>query len=222
MVTGVDFLPAEYWKRRASQRDQYYLLAIGGALILLLVGSFGHETHKANLIRTQLAGIEAEYKDVLNQAVEVQNLEERRAPLAFDAKCYSLLRAHPSVSRTLVAVATSCPPHVTLRSITIKQVHIAPADETRTGASRFAVPAQRSAQEIRQEQLERFAKEREQTRLSLQIDGVSATDPDVTELVARLERSECFASVTFTVSENPSTGSVELRKFTINCLTKVL
>jgi Tfp pilus assembly protein PilN len=222
MVTGVDFLPAEYWKRRASRRDQYYLLAIGGALILLLIASFGHETRKASLIRMQLAAADAEYQDALSQAAEVQRLEERRVPLAFDAEFYALLRAYPSVSRTLVAVASSCPPHVTLKSVALRSVRESTSDAPKSaGRSKPSAPSTGPA--ARREQLDRFAKDRQHTRLSIQIDGVSATDPDVTDLVARLERSECFSSVTFTVSENASTGPIELRKFTIQCwLTKVL
>ena len=225
MVTGVDFLPAEYWKRRASQRDQVYLLAIGGALLILLLGSLGHETRKTGLIRQQLAGLEREYQNVLEQMEEVKRLESRRAPMAFDAKAYSLLRAHPSLSRVMVAVAASCPPHLTLSSINLRGVQVVPPDPTNASSGRRGSSSGAGgAGETQNDQLERFAREREQTRYSLIIVGVAETDIDIVKLVERLEQSGCFTEEpTFSVADNPSNGPVELRKFTIQCvLTKVL
>jgi len=223
MVTGVDFLPAEYWKRRASQRDQYVLLAIVIGIILLLVASIGHESHKASLVRSQLTSVEGDYKDALEQAAEVKRMEDRRAPMAFDAKLYSLLRAHPSFSRALVAVATSCPSHVTLGNVSIRGT-TAPASDSRknpTRASSDSTP--RSTEELRTEQLARFTRDREQTRLLLHIEGTSNASPDVVEFVKRLERSECFANITFSVSEASSARNLDLQRFTIQCwLTKVL
>ncbi len=223
MVTGVDFLPGEYWKRRASQRDQFYLLAIGGALILLLLGSIGHETRKTGLIRQQLRSVDNEYQSVLDQMADVQRLEERQAPLAFNARFYALLRAHPSLSRVLAASAASCPPRLTLNTISVRGIHIADAEQkkSRGGPAEPAVAA--SAAAARREQLDRFAKEREHTRFTLHIVGVAETDLDVVSFVDRLERSECVTDLTFNVSEDSSSRTSELRKFTIQCrLTKVL
>lgn len=224
-VTEIDFLPAEYWKRRASQRDQWYLMGIGVALLVLLLGSIVHESRKVASVRAQLSSVETEYKDVLEQLGEVQRLEESRAPLAFDARFYSLLRAHPSLSRSLAAVATSCPPRLTLNTIRVKpfrSAYIEPkpamaiSRQPTGGASSIAA-------DLLVEKLERFASDREQTQFSVEITGVAESDLDVAELIERLEKAACFSEVQLKSSNERSAGVSELREFFVQCrLAKVL
>lgn len=222
MLNGIDFLPAEYWKRRATKRDHYYILAIGGALVIMLFGSIGHESHKASLIRTQLAAVDGEYASVLDKTVEVKRLEDRRKPLAFQAKFFSLLRARASFSRALVAIATSCPPHVSLTDITFKREQPNIPTDRKPPSIRSAQTTELSPEAARSEQLDRYSKDREWSRVSLHIGGVAETGPDVTLLVERLQREDCFQDVTFNLSDDATPGPVPLRKFTIQLsLTKV-
>jgi Tfp pilus assembly protein PilN len=224
-VKEIDFLPSEYWKRRASQRDQWYLMGIGVALLVLLLGSIVHESRQAASVSAQLSSVETEYKDVLGQLAAVQRLEESRTPLAFDALFYSLIRAHPSFSRALVAIATSCPPNLTLNTIRIKPGRSASIDPKTLGAStrQPAEGAGTLASDLLVEKLQRFASDREYTQFSLDIVGVAESDLEVAELIERLEKAACFTEVQLGSSGDKPAGVSELREFVIQCrLAKVL
>lgn len=218
-MTEIDFLPAEYWKRRASQRDQWYLLAIGAASLILLLARFVHESNNAAQLRTQLESVESEYKDMLVLLEEVKRLEDMRAPLALDAKFYSLLRARPSLSRAMVALATSCPTRLTLSTIRMKTVTAARSEQKEPGAGGRATSTSGAASvDPLVEQFERFATQREFSRVTIELSGVAESDLELAEFMERLENAGCFTEVALNKSaDSPTAGVSDLREFTLQC-----
>jgi len=218
-MTEIDFLPAEYWKRRASQRDQLYLLAIGAASLVLLLASVVHEASNAAQLRAQLNILETEYQDVSVHVEQVKQLEAKRAPLVFDAKFHTLLRARPSLSRAMVALATSCPSRLTLNAIRVKTTTVARPDPKHSATAGKATAARPTATgDGLAEQLEQFATQRELARVAVELTGVAESDLELAEFMERLENAGCFTEVSLgTSADSPSTGLSELRQFKIQC-----
>ena len=218
-MTEIDFLPAEYWNHRASQRDRWYILGIGVASLLLLLGDLLNQSRRVEHLRAQLSSLEAQQRDGLEHAAEIQRLEARRSSLASDAKVHSLLRAHPSMSRVMVAMATSCPPHLTVSTIRVQPTRRASTEPKSTGATAKPPSPASSAKEdeLVTAQLERFFADVQQARLSLEITGIAESDLDVTEFIDHLERSDCFAEVTLTNTDAQPAGQSPAREFKIQC-----
>lgn len=219
-MTEIDFLPVEYWKRRASQRDQWYLLGIGAASLVLLLASFVHESSNAAQLRAQLNSMEIEYQDVSVHVEQVKQLENTRTPLAFDAKLHTLLRARPSLSRAMVALATSCPSRLTLNAIRLKTVTVArPEQKSATTAGRGTTSTNAtSSVDPLVEQLGRFATQRELSRVTIELTGVAESDLELAEFMERLENAGCFTEVALGNStDSPSPGVSDLREFKIQC-----
>jgi len=219
-MTEIDFLPVEYWKRRASQRDQWYLLGIGAASLALLLASVVHESREAGQLRAQLKSVEGEYQDVSAHVEEVERVKHARAPLAFDAKFHNLLRARPSLSRAMAALATSCPNRLTLTAIRLKTVTVARAESKApatvgrgaTGTNTLS-PAEQLA-----EQLARFTTQRELSRIMIELTGMAESDLELSEFMERLENAGSFTDVTLGNSaDSLSPGASELREFKILC-----
>jgi hypothetical protein len=145
--------------------------------------------------------------------------------MALDARFYALLRARPSLSRAVAAIATSCPTHLTLNSLRVRPLKIArPDSKTATLPPRSVLPSSTNVPADAQlEQLERFAAERESTRLSIELVGVAESDLDVAELIERLESAGCFKEVNLSTVDYQPAGVFELREFKIQCrLAEVL
>src|SRR5262245_27488147 len=143
VVPEIDFLPTEYWKRRQSRRDQVYLLAIGLASLFPLLSSFLHESNNAAELSAKMNKLEVEYRETMSQVEQVERLKNQCAPMAFDARFHALLRARPSLSRAVAAIATSCPPHLTLQSVRIRQVRLiktTPAPPSTPASSTSSTP----------------------------------------------------------------------------------
>lgn len=226
MATEIDFLPAEYWKKRQSQRDQWYLLGMGLASLFPLLSSFLQESSSIARLRSELAAVESEYHEAAAEVEAVERLKTQCAPLAQDARFYALLRARPSLSRTLAAIAASCPVRVSLSTTRVRPVRtIRPDQKSPAALSRNPVPPAPGASPLdpHVEQLERFANDRELTRLSIELSGVAESDLDIAELIERLERAGCFREVNLSTVDFQSAGVVELREFKIQCrLAEVL
>jgi Tfp pilus assembly protein PilN len=219
-MTEIDFLPVEYWKRRASQRDQWYLLGIGAAALVLLLAGVVHESSDAAQLRAQLKSVEAEYQDVRVHVEEVERVKLSRAPLAFDAKFHNLLRARPSLSRAMAALATSCPSRLTLTAVRLKTVTVARAEpKTPATVGRGAAGTNApSPAELLAEQLGRFATQRELSRVTIELTGVAESDLELSEFMERLENAGCFTEVALGNSAaSLSPGVSELREFKIQC-----
>ncbi len=219
-MTEIDFLPAEYWNRRQSQRDQWYLLGIGVASLILLLASAFHEAGNASQIRAKLAAVETEYKEALVQVEEVTRLETRRAPLATDAKIHSLLRARPSLSRVAAAIATSCPPRLSLNTVRVRPVKLN-RSETKTAVVVAPSPgasAGPGSPDLVAEQLERFQADRDITRLAVELTGIAESDLDVTDLLAGLDKAGCFSEVKVLSIDFLPIGVLELREFKVHCM----
>jgi hypothetical protein len=224
-VTEIDFLPSEYWKRRQSQRDQWYLLGIGLASLFPLLTSFLHESNAAAALRQELASVDSELREATLQVEGVERLKARCVPLAFDARLYALLRARPSLSRAIAAVAASCPQHLTLDSMRVRPAKLQRSDP-KTPNPRTPATSQLPAQpvvDIQVEQLERFATDREFIRLSIELSGVAESDLDIAELIEHLESAGCFKEVNLATVDYQPAGILELRQFKITChLAEVL
>jgi Tfp pilus assembly protein PilN len=219
-MTEIDFLPVEYWNRRASRRDQWYLLGIGVASIVLLMAAVVHESSNSAQLRAQLSSLETEYQDATVYVEEVKRLENTRAPLAFDAKLQTLLRARPALSRAMVGLATSCPSRLTLNAIRLKSVIVAQPEQRTAVAAGRGTSATNSAApaDLRVEHLERFATQRELTRVTIELTGVAESDLELAEFMERLENAGCFTEVALGNSaDSPSAGMSELREFKIQC-----
>lgn len=219
-MTEIDFLPVEYWKRRASQRDQWYLLGIGAASLVLLLASVVHESSNAGQLRAQLNSLETEYQDVSAHVEQVERLKTSRAPLAFDAKFYTLLRARPSLSRAMVALATSCPSRLTLTAIRLKTVTVARPEQKTPATVGRGASATNSAAPVDPlvEQLGRFATQRELSRVTIELTGVAESDLELAEFMERLENAGCFTEVALGNSADSLSPDVsELREFKIHC-----
>jgi Tfp pilus assembly protein PilN len=219
-MTEIDFLPAEYWKRRASQRDQWYLLGIGAASLVLLLASVVHETSKAADLRGQLQSMESEYENTLGLVEQVKQLDDKRRPLAIDAKFHTLLRARPAMSRAMVALATSCPPRLTLNTIRVKTAVVAKSDPAKA-AARAAKPnttGSAAPVDTSLEQLEQFATDRQSSRVAIEMTGVAESDLELAEFMERLENAGCFTEVSLgAATDSPATSHSELREFKIQC-----
>jgi Tfp pilus assembly protein PilN len=221
-MTEIDFLPAEYWKRRASQRDQWYLLGIGAASIILLLASLVHETSKAAGVRGQLESMESEFENALGLVEQVKQLDDQRRPLALDAKFHTLLRARPSMSRAMVALATSCPARLTLNSIRVKTAMVAKSDPKAAPRATRTIPTNPTRPsapvDSTVEQLEQFATRRQSSRVAIELTGVAESDLELAEFMERLENAGCFTEVSLgTAADLPSTSHSELREFKIQC-----
>jgi Tfp pilus assembly protein PilN len=219
-MTEIDFLPVEYWKRRASQRDQWYLLGIGAASLALLLASVVHESSDAGQLRAQLKSVETEYEDASAHVEEVERVKLARAPLAFDARFHSLLRARPSLSRAMAALATSCPPRLSLTAVRLKTATVARAESKApgTGGRGTAGTSTMSPAEQLNEQLGRFATQRELSRVLIELTGVAESDLELSDFMEQLENAGCFTDVTLGNSaDSLSPGVSELREFKILC-----
>jgi Tfp pilus assembly protein PilN len=223
-MTEIDFLPSEYWKRRQSQRDQWYLLAIGLAALFPLLSSFLHESKCTAQLQRESKEVESAYRNALAQVEEVERLKKQSAPIAVDVRFYSLLRARPSLSRTMTVIATSCPPRVTLNAIRVRPSKIARTDTKPPGSvAQSPAASGTAASDSQTEQLERFAAERESTRLAIELVGIAESDLDVADLIERLESAGCFKEVNLSTVDYQPSGLFELREFKIQCrLTEVL
>ena len=221
-MADIDFLPTEYWKRRATQRDQWYLLGIGASAMILLVGSIVREARESANLRSQLITVETEYADALAEIADAEWLAKRRDSMAADANFHSLIRAHPSLSRALVAVSTSCPLRLTLNSIRIKPDRSA-RQEQKPDRVRLSLANAGPAADPGVEQLERFAADSERTIFLVELTGIAESDIEVAELIERLEQSECFADVRLAFTDAQSTGGSNIREFKVQCrLAQVL
>jgi Tfp pilus assembly protein PilN len=223
-VSEIDFLPAEYRSRLASRRDQWYVMGLGAVLLAVLLGTMIHLSHQRARLRDQLAVLEGSQSELDAQAEELRRLEARRAELAFDAKFYCLLDAHPASSRVLVAVSTSCPPRLALNTVRVKPEKLAAADPKAPKTyARFAQPKDESPEAVRTEQLKRFTEERAHTAMTLEITGVAESDLALVELMERLERSDCFAEVKLQTAVDQQASQSAQRAFTVQCrLARVL
>jgi Tfp pilus assembly protein PilN len=219
-MTEIDFLPAEYWKRRASQRDQWYLLGIGAGSIILLLASVVHESSNATQLRAQLSSLETDYHDVQVQVEQLKRLEDARAPLALDAKRHTLLRARPSLSRAMVALTTSCPSRLTLNAIRLKTVTTARPDQKIAATVGKGISVNSPAPQLDPlvEQLGRFKIQRQLNRVTIEVTGVAESDLELAEFMNRLENAGCFTDVELGNSaDSLSTGTSELREFKVQC-----
>jgi Tfp pilus assembly protein PilN len=212
-VTDLDFLPLEYHKRQASQRDQWYLLGIGVAALLCLLGSVVNQSRGARDLRAQLDSLDTEYNDAKALADEVARLETKRAPLVVEARLYSLLCAHPAMSRVLVNVAASCPPAATIESLSVKPLKVSTAKAVAASPQRSG-----SSSDVKPDALGQLQQLREELQFDVEIKGVAESDLDVAQFIELLEQTRCFSKVElgFSTDQQDSAGS-EVRSFMILC-----
>jgi Tfp pilus assembly protein PilN len=217
-MSEIDFLPAEFFIRRTSLRDQWYLLAIGAVSLLLLLGSMVNQSEHTASLRGQLVSLKKERDDVQALVAEAQQLEGRRRVLASEAEFYALLQAHASVSHLLMTVASSCPRQLSINAIRIKPDKTALANLKRTvlpepsqAGGGGAIPDEI----LRISQIEQLFAERRDTPLALEITGVAESFGDVAELIDQLKKSQCFAQVTMDKDEEAKKDA--LREFRIQC-----
>jgi Tfp pilus assembly protein PilN len=217
MVTNLDFLPPEYHKRQASQRDQWYLLGIGITALLCLLGSVVNQSRGTSDLKAQLDSLDTEYTDAKALADEVQRLEAKRTPLATEARFFSLLRAHPAISRVLVNVAASCPPEATIEGLSVKPLKVASASVAPPSSAAAAADAKPDA-------LAQFEQTRRETQFDVEIKGVAESDLGVAKFIELLERTQGFSKVELVFStEQQENAGPELRSFMILCrLQKIL
>lgn len=213
-MNEIDFLPAEYWNYRRSQRDQWYLLLIGVATLVLLSGNMLSQSRKVGSLGRQVTSLENARNDAAAEADEVRELEAARTRSAADARRFALLGAHPSLSRVLVTIAASCPDRLSLTSVRVKPERAA-ANDARLSRPFVPTPSAIASDGGRADQLARFTSDRLHTETAVELVGVAATDLDVTDLIGRLERSDCFAEVTLGSTDAQAAGG--LREFKIQC-----
>ena len=223
-MTEIDFLPADYRSRRASRRDQWYVIALGAVLLVVLLGSMLHQSHLARTLRAQLASLQDSRSDLQAKRTEVQRLETRRAELASDAKFFCLLGAHPAVSRVLVAVSASCPARLALNTIVLKpdRQAIAESKAVRGAARASTAPSTEPPEVLRAEQIKRFGELRAQTGLTLEIEGMAESDLVVAQFMERLEDSDCFARVELGTAVEQQASASSVRDFKIQCRVEKL
>ena len=225
-MAEIDFLPADYCSRRASRRDQWYVIGLGAVLVVVLLGSMLRESHEVRSLRVQLGSLEVSRSDSQAQRTELQRLEARRAELALDAKFYCLLNAHASVSRVLVALSTCCPPRLTLHTLRLKPVkqNLTEGKTGRKAARNSAPEGTEPPEGLRVELIKRFGEQRMQAGLNLDITGVAEYDiAAVAKLMELLDDSDCFVDVELGNTDDQKASTSSLREFTIHCrLSKLL
>ena len=198
----IDFLPQAYRAQTQQARDRpLRRLAVLAALVLLGLGSVAH--HRRTVQLTEQRDALASQQASSLQAGEADSLRARCTALDRRADLLATFAPTVSSSRLLAELTTALPRHAHLTSLLLRR------DRPRRGAREAA---EKTASPWEQDLADRLA-DREQEMVVLEIEGMTADDRGLGDLITALDEAGLFERIDIEFTEPAELRGLPRRRF---------
>ena len=220
----LSFLPEDYLERKAQRRTNAICATLFLIVMVAIGSAFSFTEGALKKVETEHNSVEKEYTEAAKRIEQVTQMQEKQRTMAIQAELTSSLLEKVPRSFLLAEITNSMPPGVSLLDLMLESKKRQAATNTQsTAKSAFEQKKGAAASETPRKRGAAAAATAAQPQattydVSLKITGIAGTDVQVAQFISKLNTSKLLKDVNLVISDQFTSDSAQMRKFTIEML----
>jgi len=214
MIESIDFLPADYHRKRQRSRKTYWRSAVFVAFVVLVgAGAFRQHLNRCELEATR-DGLQRQADQMISQIQSTDALKEQIRQLETRTELTATLRYQAVPTRILQAVTETLPQYVRLTRIQLGREKF--TQRSSGGVLRLRRGKEKSKQDKKpsvQRVLETLRTANRDTRLFVAVEGVAPDDVAISRYLAALQASGVLQTIQLLFTDRYVDRGLPLRRF---------